>query len=227
MNIFLAEDDRSLCGRIERFLNGYGHIIYSVSTENQLLSQIEKHLNQTDLYLLDVHIDNYSCLDLLPWLHKNTDAPVILISADLCEDCILKAYSLLADDYIEKPIRPQILLAKINAIARRAGLTDCVIHRGSWSFDRQNGILEDKYSQSLQLFGSHKVLFGKLFSSCPKPVSKEILKSLLSSDYTDGAIRVRISELRKLLPDQIRIVNLRTDGYQMRLDEGIKGNETD
>lgn len=214
MKIFLAEDDILLCRRISRFLTSHGFEVHSAVSEGQLTSEIEEHLHSTDMFLLDVHLDSYSVLSMLPWIRENSDQPVILISADVSEDSILRAYSLKADDYIEKPVRPQILLAKINTIARRAGLLNQEIRRGEWIFDRQSGKLTQD-EEAVSFAGPLKTIFEKLFYAYPSPVSKEILKSALSTDYTDGALRVRMSELRKLLPVKMNLINRRAEGYQL------------
>lgn len=88
------------------------------------------------------------------------------------------------------------------------------IRRGEWIFDRQSGKLTQD-EEAVSFAGPLKTIFEKLFYAYPSPVSKEILKSALSTDYTDGALRVRMSELRKLLPVKMNLINRRAEGYQL------------
>ena len=166
-----------------------------------------------------------SVFDCLNWIHGFSEAPILLLSADLEESSILEGYRLNADEYIEKPVRPQILLAKINAAVKRAGLLQETIEKEGWIYNVEERKLTGDQQKTIQFSVPGAVLFKKLFQSYPAVVSKEVLKSLISEDCTDGSLRVRFAELRKQLPDQVEITNLRGKGYQLVLNQRDLGDE--
>ena len=74
---------------------------------------------QIDLVLLDVMMPEFSGFDFLVHLKlKDTDMPVIVISANIESDFKEKSIELGAKDYITKPIQFNILLDKIKKIAQ-------------------------------------------------------------------------------------------------------------
>lgn len=222
IRILVCEDDRNLNQKIQSLLVSHGYEVISCQTIDQLCEKATDHI---DLFLLDVHMNGESVFDCLNWIHGFSEAPILLLSADLEESSILEGYRLNADEYIEKPVRPQILLAKINAAVKRAGLLQETIEKEGWIYNVEERKLTGDQQKTIQFSVPGAVLFKKLFQSYPAVVSKEVLKSLISADCTDGSLRVRFAELRKQLPDQVEITNLRGKGYQLVLNQRDLGDE--
>lgn len=216
IKILVCEDDNRLNGQIVKMLNQNGYDAVSCRTFSELE---DKAVLNVDLFLLDVHLSDGNILDCLQWIHEISDSPVLLLSADCEEDSILRGYTLDVDEYIEKPVRPNVLLAKIRASLKRRGLLNRKIEKGEWSYDLESGCLEGPGRISICLSASGKNIFRRLFLNSPKPVNKEVLKSAVSTECTDGSLRVRITELRKMLPNSIKIRNRRESGYSLEIDD--------
>ncbi len=77
--------------------------------------------NQVSMLLLDVNLGAESGFLFCKEVRKNSNIPIIFISARNTEQDILSGLSLGGDDYITKPFSMNILLAKVKAILKRSG----------------------------------------------------------------------------------------------------------
>lgn len=80
--------------------------------------------DRPDIVLLDWMLPGGSGLELLRRLKRDDstrDLPVIMLTAKTAEDNVIQGLDAGADDYISKPFAPRQLIARINALLRRAG----------------------------------------------------------------------------------------------------------
>ena len=89
--------------------------------------------NQVKLILLDINLGKDSGFELCRALRKDTDVPILFISARQSDDDVLIALNIGGDDYIKKPYSLSVLLAKVKVIIKRydgavlkAGSSDAV-----------------------------------------------------------------------------------------------------
>jgi len=76
--------------------------------------------HHADLVLLDLGLPDLHGLDVLRKLRKVTDMPVLVLTAHGDERTVVRGLRLGADDYLVKPVRLAELLARMEAVARRA-----------------------------------------------------------------------------------------------------------
>ncbi len=78
-----------------------------------------------DFLILDWDTPVMDGLDVLNWVRSNLswEIPALFLTISCSEERIVEALEAGADDYLTKPIRPKEFLARVAAIARRAGLT--------------------------------------------------------------------------------------------------------
>ncbi|MNP27135.1 Transcriptional regulatory protein SrrA [compost metagenome] len=72
-----------------------------------------------DLVLLDIMLPNVDGIDVLKWIRKESEVPVIMLTAKGDTFDKVLALELGADDYIVKPFEPKELLARVKAVMRR------------------------------------------------------------------------------------------------------------
>lgn len=218
MKIVFCEDDQILQEQVASLLRWEGYEVETCSSLEALYAKLDHH---PDLLLLDVHLDDGCVYDMIRIIRQENPIPILLLSADLEESVILEGYQLDCLDYIEKPVRPRILLARIHSAARREGLLDPILFRSGWQYRISNGELSrsktdaPEQGESVCFHGSAARAFELLFRAAPDPIAKAVLRSCFSSNCSDATLRVRLSEMRKALPDSIRIVNIRTEGYRL------------
>lgn len=78
-----------------------------------------------DLILLDIMIPELDGFSVCRNIRKNSAVPIIMITARSDEYDKLLGYEVGADDYVTKPFSPKVLLAKANALIRRASGRVC------------------------------------------------------------------------------------------------------
>ena len=115
--IMLVEDDHSLAEVILDYLvfEGYTTMHY----DNGQLAFNEVGNFDPHLLILDVMLPGLNGFDILKGIRKTSSVPVIMISAKADDYNTMKGFEIGADDYVGKPFRPKILMAKVNALIQR------------------------------------------------------------------------------------------------------------
>jgi len=73
-----------------------------------------------DMIFIDASTRAFDLLDICRTLRLETIAPILVLSPRTEEEHILQAFDLGIDEYLPKPISPRLLVAKVNALLRRA-----------------------------------------------------------------------------------------------------------
>lgn len=116
--VLIVEDDRAICSFMRRVLeaNGYESII--VGTGREALSMLTSHC--PDVVILDLGLPDMDGMDVLTQLRAWSLMPVVVVSARTDEREKVRALDAGADDYITKPFSFPVLVAKAQALMRRA-----------------------------------------------------------------------------------------------------------
>jgi DNA-binding response OmpR family regulator len=120
--ILVAEDDRKQAQLIRRYLEREGHEATVVHDGMAAVDQARRLA--PDLVVLDLMLPELDGLDVCRTLRAERDVPIIMLTARAGEDDLLLGLALGADDYLTKPYRPRELLARIQAVLRRAARTE-------------------------------------------------------------------------------------------------------
>ena len=74
-----------------------------------------------DLVVLDLMLPRVDGLEVCRMLRETSSVPIIMLTAKTTERDKLTGLSLGADDYLTKPFSPRELVARVEAVLRRAG----------------------------------------------------------------------------------------------------------
>lgn len=122
IRILLVEDDKSIVSSLTVFLQGEGCLVDSADGQ---LGAIEKiNMASFDLVLLDIALPDGNGFAICSAIKKQTNIPVIFLTACDDEYSVVTGLELGADDYISKPFRPRELLARIHTVLRRTNETN-------------------------------------------------------------------------------------------------------
>ncbi|KDN11851.1 DNA-binding response regulator [Snodgrassella communis] len=126
MRILLLEDDKMIAEALSDMLHVAGFAVDCVTDGLAAESALQPDIY--DIALLDIGVPKQDGLSVLRHLRaKNSDLPVILITArDTVEERI-NGLDSGADDYVIKPFAPSELLARIRALLRRRGGHACPV----------------------------------------------------------------------------------------------------
>src|SRR5581483_2472245 len=118
MKILVVDDDRDLVDLIRYGLHREGHTVITAFDGESALRLFR--LERPDLIILDLLMPPKGGMKVLQEIRKETDVPIIILSALGDEDHIVSALYEGADDYMVKPFGPRELRARTKALLRRS-----------------------------------------------------------------------------------------------------------
>ena len=181
------------------------------------------HDGKFDLILLDImlpKIDGYTVCEMI---RRESDIPIILLTALDSEEAQVKGFDTLADDYITKPFSMEELVFRVEAILRRVrgkkNKESSVYHIGDFIFDTQKQLLVIGDKQT-KLTTKENELLALLCSHANEILQRDFaLKTIWIDDnyFNARSMDVYITKLRKHLKDdpQIEIINIHGKGYKL------------
>ena len=115
--ILIVDDDENISEILNMYLESSGYTTKIASTGKRAQELFLEY--NPNLVLLDVMIPGIDGIDVLKWVRKQGEVPVIMLTAkgDTFDNVL--ALELGADDYIVKPFEPKELLARVKAVLRR------------------------------------------------------------------------------------------------------------
>jgi two-component system response regulator CpxR len=177
-----------------------------------------------DAMVLDIMMPKMNGIDVLRHLRKESDLPVIMLTARGDDLDRIIGLELGADDYLAKPANPRELLARVRAILRRSnGQTntsileagDLLLNQGSREL-RKNGTVIDLTSTEFSVL---RLLLQRKGEVVEK---KDLYLAALGREPVayDRSIDMHVSNLRRKLGPASggcdRIETIRGIGYQYR-----------
>lgn len=116
--VYLADDEENIRNLMQLFLINGGYEVSVFSTGDDLLKAfLEK---PSDLVILDIMMPGTDGLSLCTRIRQNSNAFIIIVSARDSELDRIAGITLGSDDYLTKPFSPMELVARVNALFRRA-----------------------------------------------------------------------------------------------------------
>lgn len=120
MRIAILDDDQSLLDLTTSTLTDAGHFCHAFTSGKMMMHQL--HRESFDLLILDWQVPDLSGTEILQWVREklSSSLPVLFMTNRSSEDDIVAGLAAGADDYMIKPIRRGELVARVNALLRRA-----------------------------------------------------------------------------------------------------------
>ena len=116
--VLVIDDDEKLRTLLSEYLEGYGFQISTFPDGNDILRNIQS--SSPDIVILDIMLPGKNGLDVLKEIRGEYTVPVIMLTARGEDADRIVGLELGADDYLPKPFNPRELLARLNAVIRRA-----------------------------------------------------------------------------------------------------------
>ena len=137
--VLVVEDEASFVEAIKVSFEREGFTVDSAANGRQGIERFREH--PPDLVLLDLMLPEVSGLDVLRAIRRESDVPVIVVSAKDAEADVVAALELGADDYVTKPYSIRELLARVRAATRRRSTVGAAVTVGNASLDRDAYLL--------------------------------------------------------------------------------------
>lgn len=119
-SILIVEDEKKIAEIVKAYLEKEKYHVEHAETGEEALG----YLNESfDLIILDLMLPDIQGEELCKIIRRNSDVPVIMLTAKSGEEDRIKGLGIGADDYVVKPFSPRELVARVKAHLRRAGKT--------------------------------------------------------------------------------------------------------
>ncbi|MBL7215544.1 MAG: response regulator transcription factor [Phycisphaerae bacterium] len=220
--ILVVDDQTDLLELLDMSLSHEGYIVRTAASGADALAMIA--VDTPDLILLDIILGDISGIKLTTRLKndvKTAHIPIILLTAKDSETDIIVGLSVGADDYITKPFSTKVLLARIDAVLRRA-------------YPDPNAVREILQAGPIRIFPAGRQVFveGKsveltpaefnillsLFKAAGSTLSRDELQTILgSSDQSQNerVVDVHVASLRRKLGSARMIIKtVHGQGYR-------------
>lgn len=206
-SLILVEDDERLAELVGQYLTANGFNVVRFADGEGLIERVKTLA--PDAIILDVMLPGDDGFTLCNRLRQFYTGPLLFMTAKSESFDQVLGLEIGADDYVVKPVEPRVLLARVNALMRRAASAEPVVNSGSLVTFGKLSI--DKLSRRVSLGGedialtSHEFdLLCLLADNASQLVERTTLyKALIGREYDglDRSADVRVSRLRKKLKD--------------------------
>ncbi|MBS4770554.1 response regulator transcription factor [Carnobacteriaceae bacterium zg-ZUI240] len=219
INILLVEDDFTIANATVTFLKQHNLNVWHASTLKQAHDMLHKH--PITIALLDMMLPDGNALDFYQTLPHTIK--IIFLTAVDDEKAIIETLHNGVEDYITKPFRLPILLARIQGIITRYSLNEV-----QWTqyyhlhVNEQDRIIKMD-NQDISLSATESRLFFYLFANRSQTLTREQLLTYMwdnGGDFVnDNTLTVTLKRLRKKIEkDSPLIETIRGLGYRMKGD---------
>ena len=117
--VLVVDDEGKIRELVGAYLRREGYHVLQADTGLAALETAERL--SPDLLVLDLGLPDIPGEELLRLLRRSSDIPVIMLTARASEGDRIAGLRLGADDYVTKPFSPRELVARVEAVLRRAG----------------------------------------------------------------------------------------------------------
>ena len=222
--VLIVEDDQEIARLTTLYLEAEGYEVSVVHEGNLALEAIRSI--EPDLVLLDLMLPGMSGAQICREAREFYYGMILVLTASADEMSEVSLFKFGADDYVAKPIRGHALLARIEALLRRATPATTTAETVS---ENQCEIVINSAAQSATLYGQNLKLTSAEFeilnllvkNVCQVVTRDQCCQLFRGIDYTfnDRSIDMRVSGLRRKLrvhaKDKQLIRTVRNKGYML------------
>ncbi len=199
--ILLVEDEAEIRGMLTIFLGLEDFNVVEVETGKDALRQLVSV--KPDLVVLDLGLPDISGQDVIEAARRFSNTPIVVVTACSDDKEVVRALSAGAEDYVTKPFRADVLLARINANLRKRNHTalNPIIENGPIVMDLERH--EAHLDGAVASFTPKEFTLVKFFieNKGRMLTHKQILRSVWGPAHTDDLqyLRVYIGQVRTKL----------------------------
>ena len=223
IDILVVDDEKDVVEIVSHFLKEEGYTVHTAHDGEEALDKVSSDI---DLIVLDIMlpgVDGYEVCRKLRSRVETETVPIIFLSAKTEEEDQIEGLMLGGDDYLTKPVSPQVLVAHVKAVLRRSGVEESSILEVD-----DLKIYEDEYraelgGEDLGLTLTEFELLRYLVRHPRKAFTRQQLLETIWKDammVTERTVDAHIKNLREKLGDFAKhIQTVRGVGYRFVREE--------
>lgn len=201
--ILVVEDETNIRSNIEEFLQAENFDTLAAKDGEEAIAVFEE--KKPDLVILDLMLPKVDGLEVCKHIRRDSDVPIIMVTARDEEIDKLLGLELGADDYITKPFSLRELKARIKAVLRRTksgsvkSAPDEILTFGTLEVDMDRREVKQQ-GKIIELTPSEYAILITLCQNIGRPYSRlQLLNATLGESYAgyERAIDTHVSNLRK------------------------------
>lgn len=199
--VLVVDDEVKILEVIQSFLESKGYVVFTAENGQQAFSIFEKE--NISLVILDLMLPDISGEDICITLRQRSRVPIIMLTAKIEEENMLRGLGIGADDYIKKPFSLKELSARIDVILRRSGI-DLVplynkisFHGGDLEVDFE-GYTIKKNGNEVNLTPNEFKILAAMIKYPNKVFTREELIMTALGDEFEGYDRVVDSHIKNI-----------------------------
>ena len=205
LKVLMVDDESRMRKLVSDFLTRKGYEVIEAGDGEEA---IDKFYEDKDiaLIILDVMMTKMNGWDACKEIRKNSNVPIIMLTAKSDEASELNGFDCGADEYISKPFSPKILTARVDALIRRSYSIDSseIIDVGGIIINKAAHIVKIN-DEEIELSFKEFELLTYFVDNKGIALSREkILNNVWNYDYFGDArtIDTHVKKLRKKLGDK-------------------------
>lgn len=201
--ILLVEDEAAIREAEAAYLCQAGYDVLAVGDGAAALEQFDSV--SPHAVVLDLSLPRVDGLEVCRSIRTSSHVPIIMVTARVSEIDELLGLDVGADDYLKKPFNPRVLVARVQALLRRAGTRP--VKRGSFVVEPDK-LLVLKDAQPIALTTTQFNIFYRLLAHPGVVLSREQLLDAAHDhdpgrrDVFDRTIDAHIKAIRKRIEDE-------------------------
>lgn len=204
-HILIVEDEKNISDVIAAYLHKNNFKTTQVYDGLSALSEIDK--NSFNLIILDLMLPKLSGEDVALKIRKTSNIPIIMLTAKIHEDDLLRGFDLGADDYITKPFSPRELVKRVEAVLKR---TEKTLNKNIININNNELLINFqemnllKNNKKISLTSNEFKILEIFIKNINQVLSREqIIESAFGYDYDgyDRTIDAHIKNLRQKIED--------------------------
>lgn len=227
--ILLVEDDPNFGTVLKDYLMMNDYEVTHAKNGMEGFEKFKK--DDFDLCILDVMMPYKDGFTLAKEIReKNTDVPIIFLTAKTMKEDVLKGYKVGADDYLNKPFDSEVLLMKIKAIIQRKAtetISDSKQFKfkiGKFDLNSKLRFLSFNGEEPVKLSPKENELLRLLALHENDLMPRELALTKIWRDdnyFTSRSMDVYIAKLRKYLKldEKVEILNIHGEGFRLVINE--------
>ncbi|WP_407648462.1 response regulator transcription factor [Gottfriedia endophytica] len=206
VKILLCDDEQRLRRIMVDFLQRESIEVLEAEDGEEALRIYNLHKNEINLILLDVMMPKKDGWEVCKEIRKDSNVPIMMITAKGEEYDELYGFQVGADEYITKPVKPLILIARIKALLKRVSIDNGQSERNCFKaknievdFDARKAFIDN---QQVDLTQKEFELLSYFIKNPKIALAREqILSAVWGYEYEgeDRTLDTHINRLRKKL----------------------------
>lgn len=200
--ILVVDDEVKIVEVLQSYLERAGFSVLCAYTGRQALELFDT--SAPALIVLDLMLPDITGENVCRAIRKKSSVPIIMLTARVEEESILKGLEIGADDYVTKPFSPRQLVARVEALLRRAArealpADETSYHNGELLIDSLRHEVRKNGTNAALTPNEYKVLLTLAKYPTKAFTREELISAALGNEFEgyDRVIDTHIKNIRQ------------------------------